>query len=155
MTTDEIYQAFYHQDARKGFLHSHSYTGNPLACRAALATLDIFEKENVLEKNRVLAKKLSDAFAWAKKDERIINFRQTGMILAFDVKPEYLCDNFSKEFFVNALHQGILVRPIGPTIYIMPPYIINDDEIIHLSNGIQASLNTTVSGNLKTARAKA
>ena len=155
MTTDEIYQAFYHQDARKGFLHSHSYTGNPLACRAALATLDIFEKENVLEKNKVLAKKLSDAFAWAKEDERIIHFRQTGMILAFDVKPEYLRDNFSKEFFVNALNQGILVRPIGPTIYIMPPYIINDDEIIHLSKGIQASLNTTVSGNLKTATAKA
>ena len=143
MTTDEIYQAFYHQDARKGFLHSHSYTGNPLACRAALATLDIFEKENVLEKNKVLAKKLSDAFAWAKEDERIIHFRQTGMILAFDVKPEYLRDNFSKEFFMNALNQGILVRPIGPTIYIMPPYIINDDEIILLSKGIQASLNAT------------
>lgn len=155
MTTNDIYQAFYHQDARKGFLHSHSYTGNPLACRAALATLDIFEKENILEKNKVLAKKLSDAFTWAKEDERITHFRQTGMILAFDVKLEYLCDNFSKEFFVNALNQGILVRPIGPTIYIMPPYIINDDEIIHLSKGIQASLNTTVSGNLKTATAKA
>jgi adenosylmethionine-8-amino-7-oxononanoate aminotransferase len=143
MTTDEIYQAFYHQDARKGFLHSHSYTGNPLACRAALATLDIFEKENVLEKNKILAKKLSDAFVWAKEDQRIIHFRQTGMILAFDIKPEHLCENFSKEFFVNALNQGVLVRPIGSTIYIMPPYIINDDEITHLSNGIQASLNAT------------
>ena len=147
MTTDEIYQAFYHQDARKGFLHSHSYTGNPLACRAALATLDIFEKDNVLEKNKVLAKKLSDAFAWAKEDERIIHFRQTGMILAFDIKPEHLCENFSKEFFVHALDQSILVRPIGSTIYIMPPYIISDDEIIHLSKGIQASLNATLSGN--------
>jgi adenosylmethionine-8-amino-7-oxononanoate aminotransferase len=143
MTTDEIYQAFYHQDARKGFLHSHSYTGNPLACRAALATLDIFEKENILEKNKILAKKLSDAFTWAKEDARIIHFRQTGMILAFDIKPEYLCENFSKEFFVNALNQGVLVRPIGSTIYIMPPYIINDDEITHLSKGIQASLNVT------------
>jgi adenosylmethionine-8-amino-7-oxononanoate aminotransferase len=143
MTTDEIYQAFYHQDARKGFLHSHSYTGNPLACRAALATLDIFEKENILEKNKVLAKKLSDAFAWAKEDERIIHFRQTGMILAFDIKPERLCENFSKEFFVSALNQGVLVRPIGSTIYIMPPYIISSDEITHLSKGIQASLNVT------------
>jgi adenosylmethionine-8-amino-7-oxononanoate aminotransferase len=143
MTTDEIYQAFYHQDARKGFLHSHSYTGNPLACRAALATLDIFEKENTLEKNKILAKKLSNAFAWAKEDQRIIHFRQTGMILAFDIKPEHLCENFSKEFFVNALNHGVLVRPIGSTIYIMPPYIINDDEITHLSNGIQASLNVT------------
>jgi adenosylmethionine-8-amino-7-oxononanoate aminotransferase len=143
MTSDEIYQAFYHQDARKGFLHSHSYTGNPLACRAALATLDIFEKENILEKNKILAKKLSDVFTWAKKDERIIHFRQTGMILAFDIKPEHLCENFSKEFFVSALKQGILVRPIGSTIYIMPPYIINDDEITHLSKGIQASLNVT------------
>jgi adenosylmethionine-8-amino-7-oxononanoate aminotransferase len=155
MTKDEIYQAFYHQDARKGFLHSHSYTGNPLACRAALATLDIFEKENVLEKNKILAKKLSDAFSWAKEDERIIHFRQTGMILAFDIKPEHLFENFSKEFFANALNQGVLVRPIGSTIYIMPPYIINDDEITHLSKGIQASLNTTMSGNLKTATAKA
>ncbi len=143
MTTDEIYQAFYHQDARKGFLHSHSYTGNPLACRAALATLDIFEKENILEKNKILAKKLSDAFAWVKEDARIIHFRQTGMILAFDIKPDYLCENFSKEFFVNALNQGILVRPIGSTIYIMPPYIISSDEITHLSKGIQASLNAT------------
>jgi adenosylmethionine-8-amino-7-oxononanoate aminotransferase len=154
MTTDEVYQAFYHQDVRKGFLHSHSYTGNPLACRAALATLDIFEKENVLEKNKILAKKLSDAFIWAKEDGRIIHFRQTGMILAFDIKPEHLCENFSKEFFVNALNQGVLVRPIGSTIYIMPPYIINDDEITLLSNGIQASLNATMSGNLRTATGK-
>ena len=155
MTTDQIYQAFYHQEAQKGFLHSHSYTGNPLACRAALATLDIFEKENILEKNKLLAKKLSDAFTWAKDDERIIHLRQTGMILAFDVKPEHLCESFSKEFFINALKQSVLVRPIGSTVYIMPPYIINDDEIIHLSKGIQASLNTTISGNLKTATVKA
>jgi adenosylmethionine-8-amino-7-oxononanoate aminotransferase len=144
MTTDEIYEAFYHQDVRKGFLHSHSYTGNPLACRAALATLDIFEKENTLEKNKILAKKLSDAFAWAKEDERIIHFRQAGMILAFDIKAEHLCENFAKEFFAHALNQGVLVRPIGSTIYIMPPYIINDDEITHLSKGIQVSLNATV-----------
>jgi adenosylmethionine-8-amino-7-oxononanoate aminotransferase len=155
MTTDQIYQAFYHQEAQKGFLHSHSYTGNPLACRAALATLDIFEKENILEKNKLLAKKLSDAFTWAKDDERIFHLRQTGMILAFDVKPEHLCESFSKEFFINALKQSVLVRPIGSTVYIMPPYIINDDEIIHLSKGIQASLNTTISGNLKTATVKA
>ena len=144
MTIDEIYEAFYHQDVRKGFLHSHSYTGNPLACRAALATLDIFEKENVLEKNKVLAQQLAAAFAWAKEDERIIHFRQAGMILAFDIKAEHLCENFSKEFFAHALNQGVLVRPIGSTIYIMPPYIISSDEITHLSKGIQASLNATV-----------
>ncbi len=144
MTTDEIYEAFYHQDVRKGFLHSHSYTGNPLACRAALATLDIFEKENTLEKNKVLAQELATAFTWAKEDERIIHFRQAGMILAFDIKAEHLCENFSKEFFAHALNQGVLVRPIGSTIYIMPPYIISADEITHLSKGIQASLNATV-----------
>ena len=144
MTTDDIYEAFYHQDVRKGFLHSHSYTGNPLACRAALATLDIFEKENILEKNKVLAQQLAAAFAWTKEDERIIHFRQAGMILAFDIKAEHLCENFAKEFFAHALNQGVLVRPIGSTIYIMPPYIISADEITHLSNGIQVSLNATV-----------
>ncbi len=140
MTTDEIYQSFYHDDITKGFLHSHSYTGNPLACRAALATLDIFENDQVLQRNEVLAQKISAAFDWARQDTRIEHVRQKGMIFAFDVKASALKTGFAKAFFKEALSHEVLVRPIGSTIYIMPPYVLSDSELNHLSKGIQATL---------------
>jgi adenosylmethionine-8-amino-7-oxononanoate aminotransferase len=140
MTTDEIYQSFYHDDITKGFLHSHSYTGNPLACKAALATLDIFENDQVLERNAVLAQKISAAFDWTRQDGRIEHVRQKGMIFAFDIKASALTTGFAKAFFKEALSHEVLVRPIGSTIYIMPPYVLSDSELSHLSKGIQATL---------------
>lgn len=129
LTTDEIYQAFYDDKVTRGFLHSHSYTGNALACSAALATLDIFEQENVLEKNRVKAAYMSaqiDAF----RELPIRHLRNTGMIWAFDVSSEN--PQFARDFYQAALERGVLLRPIGNTVYFMPPYIINEDEIDHL-----------------------
>ncbi len=150
MTTDLIYAAFYHDDVRRGFLHSHSYTGNPLACRAALATLEIFEQDNVLQQNITRSQQIAEAFAWVKNDSRVEHARQTGMIFAFDVKSEVFSETlstsqFAKTFFSMALQNEILVRPIGSTIYIMPPYVINQDELIFLSKGIQNTLNQVLS----------
>jgi adenosylmethionine-8-amino-7-oxononanoate aminotransferase len=139
LTKDEIYQAFYDDKVTKGFLHSHSYTGNPLACSAALATLAIFEGDNTLEKNR----ETSD-FIWQHmqdlNDLPIVNLRRpnlnsTGMIFAFDVQTKNA--NFSRDCYSAALEQGLLIRPIGNTVYLMPPYIINQDEILHT---LQASI---------------
>ena len=144
LTTDRIYEAFYHEDITRGFLHSHSYTGNPLACRAALATLDIFEKENILEKNKSLSNAIALAFNWTTNNRHIENVRQQGMIFAFDIKEKFAGIGFSKRFFSEALKQGVLVRPIGRTIYIMPPYILNSDELEFLAKGIQTSLNATL-----------
>ena len=144
LTTDRIYEAFYHEDITRGFLHSHSYTGNPLACRAALATLDIFENENILEKNKSLSNAIALAFDWTKNNQHIENVRQQGMIFAFDIKEKFAGSGFSKRFFSEALKQGVLVRPIGRTIYIMPPYILNSDELEFLAKGIQMSLNATL-----------
>ena len=89
LTRDDIYQAFYSEDITRGFLHSHSYTGNPLACRAALATLDIFEEDDVLNRNRELATKMTIALAPLAEHERARHFRQRGMIFAFDaIEPD-------------------------------------------------------------------
>ncbi|MCH8621814.1 adenosylmethionine--8-amino-7-oxononanoate transaminase [Undibacterium sp. TS12] len=131
MTTDIVYQAFYDADMRRGFLHSHSYTGNPLACRAALATLAIFEDDQVLQKNRHKAEFLHAAFAELKQDERILHFRQQGMILAFDavVDDAERTATFSRRFFATALKHELLMRPIGRTVYMMPPYILEQDEL--------------------------
>ncbi len=131
MTRENIYQAFYSEDVTRGFLHSHSYTGNPLACRAALATLDIFEQDQVLQTNRARAAKLAQALAPLASHKQVRHFRQRGMIVAFDAiinDANYLA-TFSRRFFTAALAQELLIRPIGNTVYLMPPYILSEEEI--------------------------
>jgi adenosylmethionine-8-amino-7-oxononanoate aminotransferase len=131
LTKDEIYQAFYSSDVTRGFLHSHSYTGNPLACRAALATLQIFRDDDVLKANVERAAKLTAALQPLANDERVRNFRQRGMIWAFDaVEPDAArAATFSRRFFASALENELLLRPIGRTVYMMPPYVLSDEEI--------------------------
>jgi adenosylmethionine-8-amino-7-oxononanoate aminotransferase len=141
LSTNEIFKTFYGDSASQAFLHSHSYTGNPLACSAALATLRIFDEDHYLEKNKVFADQLSKAFEWVKNDSRTIHLRQLGTILAFDVLPEFTSPKFSKEFYANALEIGLLIRPIGNTVYVMPPYILSDEQIIQLSSLVQLTLN--------------
>jgi adenosylmethionine-8-amino-7-oxononanoate aminotransferase len=135
MTRDAIYQAFYDRDVARGFLHSHSYTGNPLACRAALATLSLFESEDVLNRNRLRAPRLTRALAPLAEHEQVRHFRQRGMIWAFDavVEDPAQAATFSRRFFTAALEQELLLRPIGRTVYLMPPYILNDEEIDQLA----------------------
>src|SRR5690606_24791510 len=129
LSTDEIYQAFYDDSVARGFLHSHSYTGNPLACSAALATLDIFETQDVLNNNRRKAAYLNDKLA-SFGDLPIRHLRNTGMIWAFDVDASE--PQFSRNFYQAALQHGLLLRPIGHTVYFMPPYVISESEIDHL-----------------------
>ena len=134
MTRDDIYQGFYHTDVRRGFLHSHSYTGNPLACRAALATLEIFESDDVLVQNRVKAEALTLALQPLAQHAQVKHFRQQGMMWAFDAvfdgtKDEQAAKTFSRRFFTQALQEELLLRPIGNTVYLMPPYILNQEEI--------------------------
>jgi len=130
MTRTSIYQAFYDPDVTRGFLHSHSYTGNALACRAALATLDIFAQDDVIARNRLRAQQLAEALAPLAHDPRVRHVRQRGMIWACDavVSDAQQAATFSRRFFSAALARGLLLRPIGGTIYLMPPYVLNDDE---------------------------
>ncbi|HEY1149545.1 MAG TPA: adenosylmethionine--8-amino-7-oxononanoate transaminase [Pseudoduganella sp.] len=127
LSREEIYQAFYSADVTRGFLHSHSYTGNPLACRAALATLDIFAEDHVLEANKARSRKLTEALAPLTHHERTKNFRNRGMIWAFDAVDA--APDFSRRFFTEATRNELLLRPIGSTVYLMPPYILSDEEI--------------------------
>ncbi|WP_431475520.1 adenosylmethionine--8-amino-7-oxononanoate transaminase [Massilia eburnea] len=127
LSRDEIYQAFYDADVTRGFLHSHSYTGNPLACRAALATLDIFAEDHVLEANKARSRKLTEALAPLAEHEHTENFRNRGMIWAFDAVGA--TPGFSRRFFTEGTRQELLLRPIGNTVYLMPPYILSDEEI--------------------------
>ena len=127
MTHNDIYQAFYDEDVTRGFLHSHSYTGNALACRAALATLDIFEQDKVIEANRAKAVFMNETLNELREHPRVKNLRNTGMIWAFEV--ENAAQDFSKHFYLKALERELLLRPIGNTVYFMPPYIISEEEM--------------------------
>lgn len=127
VTSDEIYQAFYAPyESNKAFLHSHSYTGNALACAAANAALDIFATQNIIEKNRALS--LAIFALWQELEELAIvkNLRHCGMIFAFDLDSS--TPRAGLAVFKQALQRGLLLRPLGNTIYFMPPYVITIEQ---------------------------
>jgi len=127
LTREGVYQAFYDDDVARGFLHSHSYTGNPLACRAALATLDLFDEERVIETNHARSARVTAAARPLARHPRVKHFRNTGMIWAFEV--ETADPAFARRFHAAALERELLLRPLGNTVYFMPPYVIGDEEI--------------------------
>ena len=141
LTRDRVYEAFYDDAVTRGFLHSHSYTGNALACRAALATLDIFEQDDVIVANRATAQRITAATQALAPHLRVRDFRCTGMIWAFEVTDADA--TFSRRFFEAALARELLLRPIGNTIYFMPPYVISNAEVALLATRTLEALEAT------------
>jgi adenosylmethionine-8-amino-7-oxononanoate aminotransferase len=129
LCSEQIYQAFYHDEMGKGFLHSHSYTGNPLACAAALASLAIFEQDDVLHHNATMQQWINQQLqSW--QDIPIQHQRNCGMIWAFDVRTEHA--DFARRCYQAAQQHGLLLRPIGNTVYWMPPYCIDQQQAEYL-----------------------
>ncbi len=137
LTTDEVYAAFYDDyTTLRAFLHSHSYTGNPLACRAALATLDLFAEEPVLERNRALARHMAAAAAPLADHHHVGEVRQRGMILAVEMvadkaslTPYPWQERRGLAVYRHGLAHGVLLRPLGNVVYFMPPYVITPEQI--------------------------
>lgn len=161
LTTDRLYQAFYDDySTLRAFLHSHTYTGNPLACAAALATLDIFTEDNVIEANKALAARMASATAHLADHPHVAEVRQTGMALAI----EMVQDKASKtaypwqerrglQVYQHALERGALLRPLGSVVYFLPPYTITPEQIDFLaevaSEGIDVATRAAVSVALR------
>ncbi len=137
LTTEPIYQAFYDEYTRlTAFLHSHSYTGNPLACAAALASLELFARDDVIRANHRrsqltggLARDLSD-------HPHVAEVRQHGMIVAIELvrdkvrrEPYDWRERRGLLVYRHGLERGVLLRPLGNVVYFMPPYVISDEEI--------------------------
>jgi adenosylmethionine---8-amino-7-oxononanoate aminotransferase len=142
LCNEALYEAFYDDSTARAFLHSHSYTGNPLACRAALATLEVFAQQDWLAHNRNTAAHLSALCEPLRQHPQVVGHRQLGMIWAFDVAtrdPE-----FAARYHAAALRHGLLLRPIGPTLYFMPPYVMSPADCDHLARGALAALNDTL-----------
>ncbi|RDJ00214.1 adenosylmethionine--8-amino-7-oxononanoate transaminase [Dyella solisilvae] len=147
LTNTAVYEAFYAEySAGKAFLHSHSYTGNPLACRVALETLGIFRDEPVLARNRQLAEHLSRRLAPLRDHPHVADVRQTGMIAAVELvadkasrRPFPAADRRGLRVYLHGLRHGAVLRPLGDVIYFMPPYVVTPQDIDHL-------VDTAVSG---------
>ena len=137
LTTSKVYDAFYDDYANlSAFLHSHSYTGNALACSAAIATLKIFEEDDVLVRNRELAAQMQRLSAPLIEHAHVGEVRQQGMIVAIEMvqnkasKQVYPWqERRGLKLYQHALQRGVLLRPLGNVVYFMPPYVINADEI--------------------------
>jgi len=137
LTTETVYAAFYDDYLRRtAFLHSHSYSGNPLACAAALATLDLLEDPATAPRNAALAAHIGRAAAPLAAHPHVAELRQTGLILAV----EFVASRASREPFPwtdrrglrayrHALDRGALLRPLGNVLYLMPPYVITPPEV--------------------------
>ena len=144
LTSADVYAAFYAEyNAGKAFLHSHSYTGNPLACAAALATLEIFRTQPVLQRNRVLAARLAQRLEVLRAHPQVADVRQTGLIAAV----ELVADKASRTPYparerrglrarLDALQRGVLLRPLGDVIYAMPPYCVTEAEIDQIADAV-------------------
>ncbi len=138
LTTDDVYAAFYGDATARGFLHSHSYTGNPLACRAALAVLDIFGEDQVIVANQAKALEFAGVLSEVSAHTRVRHFRHLGMIWAFDVADA--TPGFAVRFHQAALARGVFIRPIGNTVYVMPPYVTDADAMRGVADAVLACL---------------
>jgi adenosylmethionine-8-amino-7-oxononanoate aminotransferase len=137
MTTEAVYAAFYDEYVKlNAFLHSHSFTGNPLACAAALASLAIFRDDQVLERNRALAARMGERARALGDHPHVAEVRQRGMIVAIELaankasrEPYPWAERRGLTVYRHALTRGVLLRPIDNVVYFMPPYVITPEEI--------------------------
>ncbi len=152
MVQESIYQLFYDRyETLKGFLHSHSYTGNALAARAALASLDLFSSMDILARNRRQAARIAAHGKQLSSSPHVHQLRQCGMILAFElVDAEQKAYDWRQRrgllLHRAARERELLVRPIGDTVYIMPPYIVEDDDIDRIFAVLETSVAIACAG---------
>ncbi|MGH8215222.1 MAG: adenosylmethionine--8-amino-7-oxononanoate transaminase, partial [Rhodanobacteraceae bacterium] len=149
LTTEKVYQAFLGDyAANNAFLHSHTFSGNPIACAAALASLAIFRDEPVLERIRTLAARLAARIAPLRGHPHVAGVRQTGLIAAFDLvadpssrAPYPAGERRGLRFYRQALARGMLLRPLGDTVYFLPPYCIEEGDIDSMVNAAIGALD--------------
>ncbi len=147
LATQSLYEAFLDDSRERAFLHSHSYTGNPIACAAALATLERFAREPVIDNNRRLAARMAELAAPMRQHPHIAEVRQTGMILAIELvdnrstrTPFPASERRGQRAYRRGLEAGAILRPLGDTLYWMPPYCVAEPELAHLAAATDAAI---------------
>jgi len=131
LCTSEIYEAFFENDRSKTFFHSTSFTGNALACAAANASLKIWREEPVMDNIRRISARQEEAAQMFDAREDVVGVRQMGTLLAIDARIEergYL-SNIGPKLYDLCLSRDVLLRPIGETLYVLPPYCVTNEDL--------------------------
>jgi adenosylmethionine---8-amino-7-oxononanoate aminotransferase len=140
-----VYEAFLSDDKMKTFFHGHSYTANTTACSAALASLDLFDLEQPFQQVKRIEGKHAGFRNKIKSHTKLRDVRQLGTILAFEIqtgeKTHYLnsLSEYISEYFIK---RGIILRPLGNILYILPPYCISDEDLDYIYNAIEEFLES-------------
>ena len=140
LATEEIFDAFRGApEAGRAFFHGHSYTGNPLACAAALANLDIFEKENTIERNAPKIARLWRELESLKDALHVGEVRGLGWMVGVEIvknkekkEPYAPAERKGREVILAARRRGLAVRPLGDVVVLMPPYCVTNEEIARM-----------------------
>lgn len=141
LATQQLYDAFLDDSRERAFLHSHSYTGNPLACAAALATLQIFANDDIIARNQRTAAHMTQLAAQIGEHSAVADVRQAGMIVAFELTqggdkrtPFPAAARVGLQAYRAALARGVVLRPLGDVLYWMPPYCVDDAQLALLAD---------------------
>jgi len=151
LATQALYDAFLDDSRERAFLHSHSYTGNPLACAAALATLDIFRDDDVIARNRSIASVMGTLAAPFNDHPHVADVRQAGMVVAFELSrdgnkrtPFDPAMRLGLHAYKAALKRGVVLRPLGDVLYWMPPYCVDDEQLELLAHTTLAAIDEAI-----------
>ncbi|KGM50832.1 adenosylmethionine-8-amino-7-oxononanoate aminotransferase [Lysobacter concretionis Ko07 = DSM 16239] len=151
LATQELYDGFLDDSRERAFLHSHSYTGNPLGCAAALATLDIFESDDVIAGNRITAARMAELALPLASHRHVADVRQAGMIVAFELTrngdrstPFDAAARIGLRAYRAALDRGVLLRPLGDVLYWMPPYTVDEDALQLLATTTREAIDLAI-----------
>jgi adenosylmethionine-8-amino-7-oxononanoate aminotransferase len=141
--TEEIYQAFYSQDRMRALFHGHSYCGNPLGCAAAIASLKVFETEPVFERIRAIESVHTERLPFFRTHPAVADVRLLGTIAAIELRAQdagYLSQLRSR-LYPFFLDQGVLLRPLGNVLYMVPPYVIQQTDLHYTYDAITKALS--------------
>lgn len=154
LTRDTVYDSFLDDSRERAFLHSHSYTGNPLACAAARATLSIFREEPVLARNRATAARMAELARPLAAHPNVGEVRQTGMILAIELvadrqrrTPLPTDRRAGLRAYRHAIGEGVVLRPLGDVLYWMPPYCIDEPALQRLAEVTAGAIEAAIHGD--------
>ncbi|MFZ5657696.1 MAG: adenosylmethionine--8-amino-7-oxononanoate transaminase [Pseudomonadota bacterium] len=148
LATQAIFDGFLDESRDRAFLHSHSYTGNPVACAAALASLSIFDSDDVVARNRRTAAAMAARAEPLRSRPGVVDVRRTGTVLAIEMAatPAGTPQREARGLraYRHAIERGVLLRPLGDVLYWMPPYCIGDGALDQLADVTRSAIDAAM-----------